>query len=99
MARAGRHAFDQEQLSPAEQIVEDAAPRSMIAEPVGLDVDVDIAGDAIRPWEPKGERALGADPEITVAGEDLAFSPDPPLTAGGASPALKNSFARWTKDE
>lgn len=84
-------------LSPAEQIVEAAAPRSMRA---GLpELDVDSEGEALRPWEPKGEEALGAPPAVTVEGENLEFSPEPPQTAGGSPPNHKNSFARWSRDE
>ncbi len=84
-------------LTPAEQIVEAAAPRSMRE---GLpELDVDSIGEALRPWEPKGEEALGAPPEVTVEGEDLVHSPGPPQEVGGGSPSAFNSFGRWMKDE
>jgi hypothetical protein len=84
-------------LTPAEKIVEAAAPRSMRA---GLpEMDADSNGEVVRPWEPKGEEGLGAPPEVTVEGEDLEFSPGPPQEVAGGSPSAKNSFARWTKDE
>jgi hypothetical protein len=86
-----------EAVSPAEQIVEAAAPQSMQEEL--SEFDVDSTGEAIRPWEPKGEEALGAPPAVTVEGDRLEFSPGPPQEVAGGSPSALNSFARWSKDE
>lgn len=82
-----------EELSPAEQIVEAAAPSSMNSP----GTDFDSSGEAIRPWRPKGEKDLGAPPAVTVEGEDLEFSPGPPTISGG-SPNHKRPLGRYEKD-
>lgn len=83
-------------LSPAEQIVEAAAPRSM-REGLPAGADLDSKGEPIRPWQPKGEKALGAPPAVTVEGEDLEFSPGPPTIAQG-SPNHKRPLGRYERD-
>lgn len=82
-----------EELSPAEQIVESAAPSSMTSP----GADFDSAGEAIRPWRPKGEKALGAPPAVTVEGDDLKFSPGPPTVSQG-SPNHKRPLGRYERD-
>lgn len=75
-------------MSPAEQIVEEAAPQDMLA---GLDEEVE--GDPIRPWTPKG--LAQPDAQVTVEGVDLVSSPPPVQTAGGAPPASRKSLGQF----
>lgn len=83
------------ELSPAEKLVEAAAPRSMMAGLPMLDGD---DGEAIRPWEPKGEKDLEAPPKVTVEGVGLVGSPPPPVTAGGSPPGTKKPVGQFGKD-
>ena len=83
-------------LSPAEEIVEAAAPRSLS---MGLpQTEDDLAGEAIRPWQPKGEKDLEAPPKITVEGEELRGSPPPPRTAGGNPPGTRTPIGKHSPD-
>lgn len=65
-----------DEASPAEQLVNAGAPADMA---LSETVDLDSEGNAIRPWEPKGEEGLGAPPAETVEEGTLTAGGNPPF--------------------
>lgn len=86
-----------EQLSPAEQLVELGAPDDFTEEEVTADLDVN--GEALRPWHPAPEEPINGAPKVTVEDDlDLEFGLGYPRTAGGSAPFRKLPSGRWEKE-
>lgn len=84
-------------MSPAEQLVELAAPADFLTEEEA--VDLDDSGEAIRPWHPDPEEAINGAPKITVEDDlDLVNGTGYPRTAGGSAPFRKLPPGRWEKE-
>lgn len=93
--RPGRLPIDEERerLARREMI---SSPAEAIVAAVEEDLGpVSLPGDPVPPWEPKGEKET--EPQETVRGEGLVWSPRPPFRAGGA-PNHKTQLGRYGPD-
>lgn len=95
--RPGRRPYDRNRdlahLSPAEQLVEEAATENL----AGDEFEEEVKDEFIeRPWEPKGLKQ--AEAQTTVEGVNLRGSPKPPVTAGGSIPSSRTPLQRFGRD-